>query len=228
MAGAENDSTVVLDSIAYRISTDRTRYSMTDCCIPVKFEYSNTTDDTLHLVSGSGNIVLMSFSDSLGNEFMHYVYGGTSHYYIEPLDTLMFSDTASSGVIEWRPGTYTARGKPDIWNTVLPYAEVTVFIGGFISVGDVSKFPQHFAFHQVYPNPFNPTTTIESSMPRAAFVTLTVYDVMGRKVETILKQHMEAGYHTLQWNATDVPSGIYFIRMVSGDFSQVRKAMVLR
>ena len=88
--------------------------------------------------------------------------------------------------------------------------------------------PQRFRLDQPFPNPFNPTTTIEFLIPKSGLVTLTVYDVLGREIETILNQHIQAGHHKVQWNASDVPSGIYFIRMQSGDFSQVRKCIAVK
>ena len=84
------------------------------------------------------------------------------------------------------------------------------------------------ALHHPFPNPFNPSTTIEFSIPQSGIVSLTVYDVLGREVETILNEYRNTGYHKLHWNASDVPSGIYFVRIQSGDFSLVRKAIVVR
>lgn len=91
----------------------------------------------------------------------------------------------------------------------------------------VVDIPINYGLHQNYPNPFNPQTTIEFTIPQSGFVNLTIYDILGRKVETILNQHMQAGHHKLQWKASNVPSGIHFIRMRSGDFSQTRKVVVL-
>ena len=65
-------------------------------------------------------------------------------------------------------------------------------------------------------------------MPQSGIVKLDVYDVLGREVETILNRYMQAGHHKAQWNASDVTSGIYFVRMQSGSFSQVRKGMVVK
>jgi len=95
-------------------------------------------------------------------------------------------------------------------------------------VQSFSHIPDEYKLYNNYPNPFNPSTTIKFSIPRSGTVALTVYDVLGRQVETILNKHMQAGHHILQWNASDVSSGIYFVRMRSGDFRQVRKVMVVR
>ena len=95
-------------------------------------------------------------------------------------------------------------------------------------VAENGIIPIQYALKQNFPNPFNPTTTIEFSIPQSGFVTLTIYDVLGREVETILNEYKDIGHHKLQWNASEVPSGIYFMRMQNGDFSQVRKVMVVR
>ena len=71
-------------------------------------------------------------------------------------------------------------------------------------------------------------TTIEFSIPQSGVVTLTIYDVLGRQVEIVLNEYRNTGHHKLLWNASDVPSGIYFVRMQSGSFNQVRKVMVVR
>ncbi|MFQ6676475.1 MAG: T9SS type A sorting domain-containing protein, partial [Fidelibacterota bacterium] len=93
---------------------------------------------------------------------------------------------------------------------------------------DSRSLPEQFALLKVYPNPFNPATTIEFSVPRGGLVTLTVYDLLGREVETILSERMDAGYHAVQWNAGDVSSGIYVVTMEAEGFRRVRKLTVLK
>jgi len=108
---------------------------------------------------------------------------------------------------------------PDIGAYESPYT-VGIIVGDF--------FPTEFALFQPYPNPFNPATTIEFSIPLSGIVTLTVYDVLGRRVETILNEFRDIGYHKVQWSASDVPSGIYFIQMNADGFHQVKKVLVVR
>ncbi len=92
----------------------------------------------------------------------------------------------------------------------------------------IGTFPTEYKLYQNYPNPFNPITAIEFSIPQSGHVTLTVYDLLGREVETILRQEIGAGHHKVQWSANNVPSGIYFVRMLAPAFSQVRKLTVLK
>lgn len=107
--------------------------------------------------------------------------------------------------------------------------KITVMALGIEDRGvPMEEIPSSYHLFQNYPNPFNPTTTIEFSMPQNGPVVLTVYDILGREVETILNQQMDVGQHKVQWNASNVPSGIYFIKMESSTFRQARKVMLLR
>jgi len=90
------------------------------------------------------------------------------------------------------------------------------------------EIPISYHLFQNYPNPFNPITVIMFSIPQSNIVSLNVYDVLGRKVETVLSQYMPAGNYKVQWNAYNIPSGVYFIKMQSGNFIQVRKGVVVK
>lgn len=106
--------------------------------------------------------------------------------------------------------------------------DLGAFEYGAISITqEAPQIPLKFTLNQPYPNPFNPTTTLEFSIPQTGVVTLTVYDLLGREAETILSRSLDVGHHTVQWNASNVPSGIYFVRMHAGDFTQTRKMLLL-
>lgn len=85
--------------------------------------------------------------------------------------------------------------------------------GDFVGVDDGPYLPHQIFLHQNHPNPFNPTTSIEFSIPEAGLVTLTVYDLMGREAEVIFEKEVNAGFHAVRWNADKVSSGIYFYRI---------------
>jgi len=93
------------------------------------------------------------------------------------------------------------------------------------SVNDV---PRIWNLGQNYPNPFNPTTTIPFSIPRQSFVTLNVFDVLGREVGVIVSEQLSAGNYTRRWNGSNAASGIYFYRLQSGTFSETKKLLLLR
>jgi sugar lactone lactonase YvrE len=95
------------------------------------------------------------------------------------------------------------------------------------------EVPQKYSLGQNYPNPFNPSTSIRFALPKAADAKLTIYDINGREVRRLVSGYLEAGYHEIQWNATDnngarVASGIYLYRVQAGSFIQTRKMTLLK
>jgi hypothetical protein len=95
----------------------------------------------------------------------------------------------------------------------------TTGLGGALSAEEPVETgtPLSYAFATNYPNPFNPSTTINYSVPVTGGVTLTVYDITGREVEMLVNRFQNAGSYAVTWNATGMPSGVYFYRLnVSG------------
>lgn len=88
--------------------------------------------------------------------------------------------------------------------------------------------PSGIALHPAFPNPFNPTTTIRFNIPANAHVELSVYNVRGRSVATLVDEHLQVGEHTVTWTAGGCASGVYFYRLQSGSVSQVRKMLLLK
>jgi alpha-L-arabinofuranosidase len=96
------------------------------------------------------------------------------------------------------------------------------------SVDDLSSVPRDFSLFQNYPNPFNPETTIRFSLPRRQKVTLNVFDIQGRVVETLVDDELPMGEHAVVFNAKNLTSGVFFYRLTAGPFSQIRKAILVK
>ena len=90
------------------------------------------------------------------------------------------------------------------------------------------RVPDRFALLQNYPNPFNAQTVIRYSLPSESDVTIKIFDILGRKVETLVDEKQRAGYHKAVWNAIDRSSGIYFYRIQAGEHSETRKMLLIR
>ena len=88
--------------------------------------------------------------------------------------------------------------------------------------------PEKFSIHSIYPNPFNPVTSITYGLPEHINVQIIVYDLSGKQVETLTNQLQRPGYHSLNWTAYNLPNGVYIIRMESGDFTQTQKVMLVK
>ncbi|MDI6805019.1 MAG: T9SS type A sorting domain-containing protein [Bacteroidota bacterium] len=101
-------------------------------------------------------------------------------------------------------------------NQVLPVEQIE---SGLVS---------EYKLAQTYPNPFNPTTIINYQLPIGSLVTLKIYDVLGRELTTLVNGFEEAGYKSVEFDASNFPSGVYFYRIQSGSFSETKKLILMR
>ena len=97
------------------------------------------------------------------------------------------------------------------------------------SIDQAPEIPLEFSLEQNYPNPFNPSTTIKYAIPEAADVTLEVYNTLGRKVATLINnKRQQAAFHTMQFDASHLASGLYIYRLRAGSFIETRKMMLIK
>jgi hypothetical protein len=104
-------------------------------------------------------------------------------------------------------------------------APLSSFVTG---VNKINELPNTFKLSQNYPNPFNPTTTISFSLPSKSFVSLKVFDALGREVSTLVSKELTAGSYSQEWNAVNLPSGVYFYRLQAGNYNETRKLVLLK
>ena len=112
------------------------------------------------------------------------------------------------------------------------YSDILSVTLDWMSV-DRDQLPKTYAIHQNYPNPFNPITTLRYGLPEDAMVNITIYDMMGRIVSTLVNENQSSGYKTLQWNATNdsgqpVSAGVYLYAIKAGHFAQTKKMILLK
>jgi hypothetical protein len=131
-----------------------------------------------------------------------------SKYFSGPIDTVRFAiDISSDGYIFWRDSTFMVVVNVENESPVVPIS---------------------YSLKQNYPNPFNPNTSIEFSLPKTEYVTLKVYNVLGQQVKTLVSEKLNQGVHKYEWQANNLPSGIYYCRLQAGEYEQVRKMILLR
>ncbi len=97
---------------------------------------------------------------------------------------------------------------------------------GYINVS--LSVPSVYALKAAYPNPFNPTTTIGYAVPKTSDVKVVVYDMLGREAAVLVNSSVEVGNYSVNWNASDLSSGMYLIRMTAGDFTSTQKIMLVK
>jgi hypothetical protein len=96
------------------------------------------------------------------------------------------------------------------------------------SLSEMQPIPNEFVLNNAYPNPFNPVTTLEFGIPVDGDVSIDIYNLQGRLIETLLSQNMKAGYHSVTWNADNHSSGMYFVKMQAGKFLKTQKLMLVK
>jgi len=87
---------------------------------------------------------------------------------------------------------------------------------------------KEYSLSNNYPNPFNPSTTISYSVPEIEFVTLKVYDVLGNEISILVNEEKPVGSYEVDFNATELPSGIYFYRLQAGSFVETKKMVLMK
>jgi hypothetical protein len=119
--------------------------------------------------------------------------------------------------------------KAESANSVWSYLYIDdVSLTNTVTSADEDQSSLYYELQQNYPNPFNPATTISFSLPAASFVSLKIYDLMGREVSEILSEELPAGHHEKVWDASGLSSGIYFYRLQAGSYSETKKLNLLK
>jgi PKD repeat protein len=136
--------------------------------------------------------------------------------------------------------TYETSGTYDVtltvsdgsnYSTTIRYEYISV-TSGSVSIEN-EQIPIKFVLHQNHPNPFNPVTTLNYDLQKNGLVTIAIYDMLGKKVKTIINQYQDAGYRTVIWDATNdygkpVSAGIYLYQIQAGEYLQTKKMVLLK
>ena len=185
-------------------------------------ESSDANDDLLmYLMSATSN--------EIGNLDVDIIATSFSVPYVDIIEALT-DNNVTVATIEW-----TVHVTDGIDTVEADNAPFTVAIDGGYAMSTFSEalIPEVFALHQNYPNPFNPVTTLRYDLPENSYVNVTIYDMLGREIRTLVNTNQDAGYRSVIWNATNdygkpVSAGVYFYRIQAGSFSKVQKMVLLK
>lgn len=99
---------------------------------------------------------------------------------------------------------------------------------GTVGIGNNNEIPLSYSLSQNYPNPFNPSTLINYSIPAGGSVKLVVYNLLGEEVAALVNEYKPAGKYGIEFNASQLATGVYFYKLTSGDFSDTKKLMLIK
>lgn len=180
------------------------------------------------------NKVLLTWTDNSPDELGFIVERKTGGSDFQILDTAAANATLyidSSLILE--TNNYTYRIKSYKSNTFSPYSNEATVLATSVTVEN--SLPKEFKLEQNYPNPFNPVTTIKYQLPDAGFVRLTIYDILGNEIRTLINGEKPAGYYSVVLNASDLSSGVYFYELTvsntqskTGRYTNIRKFILMK
>ncbi|MBI5808583.1 MAG: putative Ig domain-containing protein [Ignavibacteriales bacterium] len=203
--------------------------------VPATITVTNTNTPPSFAVAGAKQ---MPDTTILGGKNLIFTYkaidaeGDNISYYLQDPKPEGAIIVASTGVFGWKPSNKQA-GKwqivvlasDGVFSTPSRIAYVTVVPDTKVEGEEV---PVSFELYQNYPNPFNPTTSIKFALPKESQVKLSVYTILGQEVATLVNSVMSAGYHTVNFDASNLPSGMYIYKIDAGSFSQIKKMLLMK
>ena len=193
------------------------------------FDFSADSGDTVtNFRFGQGDTLRIILTNRFNDGEYFGVKGDMYTYFIETgLSDANYSLTVMDGLgIIYRNSTW--------YNEYLNGAIINnIKYGNIVDVKGQSKINYNFKLYQNYPNPFNPTTKIKYSIPnvetnRDLSVQIIVYNVLGKKVATLVNENQKAGNYEIEFNGSNLPSGIYFYRLQAGSFVSTKKLTLLK
>lgn len=183
---------------------------------------NNTMKNVLNANGGGGKNCLTFMNDNFTNTLTSSTYTPPWGF-VKPAVVLgNFNGTPVSGIwkIKCIDGVGGNTGVLKGWGLKFDY----VTNGNELT----SELPKEFKLIQNYPNPFNPSTNITYHLPDREFVRIKVFDITGREIENLVNEMKDAGIHSISWNASGLPSGVYFYRIETGNFVDKKKMILLK
>jgi len=138
-------------------------------------------------------------------------------------------DVTSQDEVVFSYSIITSDGQDSVWSNTGEFVLSRAALGSI----DGYAIPEQFSLHQNYPNPFNPVTTLRYDIPENSHITITIYDMLGREVKTLINQTQDAGYRSVIWDATNdygkpVSAGIYLYQIQAGEYISTKKMVLLK
>ncbi|MDP6297757.1 MAG: FlgD immunoglobulin-like domain containing protein, partial [Candidatus Marinimicrobia bacterium] len=164
----------------------------------------------------------LSWNESPDNDFYYFILEkSTDSVFVDYVFILTTNTAYTDTEYELNVLYYYRIAAVDLAGNVSGYSEIVSVV--MLSLETDGLVPDEFTLHQNYPNPFNPITTLRYDLPKNSLVSITIYDIMGREVRTLVNQTQDAGFKSVLWNATNdygkpVSAGVYLYQIQAGEF----------
>lgn len=205
---------VTLDTIIHTWDSD----------LGITIQKGNSLDSLVNNRGGSGdNFIGTKFTDTASTPISAGSSPFTGFFRAEsPLSIFNSLDPNGFWILEIYDNFSGDQGTLKAWCITIHYEESSGFIN------NQNYYPFKFSLSQNYPNPFNPITMINFSIAKSGLVSLKVFDVLGKEVATLVNDQKVAGSYSIKFDGTDLSSGVYFYKMVTKEFTGVKKMLLIK
>ena len=239
-----DENNTIADMGAFGIGCEQFNFSPSEFSLSTPDNNSDIIIDEYNLIDNSISFSWEASSD-LNNDSLIYLFRyisseindfsvdtNVTNFDISYLDFYndLFENNISLASITWNVSV--TDGIDTIMAENAPYT-INIDINNALNSFSEKLIPKIFSLHQNYPNPFNPKTIINYDLPNNAMVQIKIYDILGRKIISLVNNKQKPGYHSIEWNATNdhgspIPAGIYFYMIQADNFIQMKKMILLK
>lgn len=187
--------------------------------------HNGITDTVIYQAGGSGdNFIGTILNDSASMLISNGTAPFTDSYRPhKPLSQFNNGDVNGTWILEIFDRATGNTGILQSWSLIVTTVSNPI---GIQPIGN--EIPKGYSLSQNYPNPFNPVTKMSFALPQSSKVKLTVYDILGREITSLVNEQLNPGTYEVDWNASDYSSGVYYYVLKAGDFKEVKKMVVVK
>lgn len=241
IAGGGSSNGAIINKISYYVKSNSAQ-TMNEFEIKLQ-NYSNNvltgfvSDNWTTVFSSNENILQTGWKTfTLPNPFL---WDGVNNLLIEvcfnnsswTTNSIVASTSASNRTIHQHQDLTSGSGCIDILTGSVQSNRPNISLNATILTNNKNistNLPSEYALYQNYPNPFNPETKIKFDIPKNGFTTLKVYNMLGQEIMNLVNEYKNAGSYLIDFNAGNLPSGTYFYKLISGNYSEIRKMVVIK
>jgi len=179
-----------------------------------------------------GTDVVLSWDQSIDEDFNFFRIYRSQEPGFDPVDPELVEEIVNNTCKDTKvePGQtyYYKVSAIDIHGNESQLSEMVEIVIPQVSIDESLELPSEFSLFQNYPNPFNPSTTLRYDLPRESTVQLSIYNLNGYLVQTLINSKQNAGRYSVVWDALNQPSGVYLYKIQAGDFREIRKCLLVK
>jgi subtilisin-like proprotein convertase family protein len=227
-----NNNSTIYDTISF---TAPSNWLVTDVNVTLNVSHRTDSDVDVYLYHSSQQSELTTDNGSSGDSYWNTIFDDSASTLITsgtapftgrfrpetPLTAFNNSSVNGLWILRMDDDATGDFGTLDSWEIAVSYLRIQ-------GTEPQTIIPTRYELYQNYPNPFNPITKIQFGVPKQSNVKILLYDVLGREVAVITDKTMQPGVHIIDFNTGNLSSGVYFYKMVSGDFTSIKKLVILK